>query len=87
MFAEPESEPELIYSKHNRLVVGKEPDARAVEVYIYKTEEAPEWTLEVVNDQNTSWVWDETFKTDTDANAAFEAALKQEGMDVFFGEE
>jgi len=84
---EPEQDPEIIYSKHNKRVSGVGDDPRQVEVYIYTTEGEPGWILEVVNDQNTSWVWDQVFDTDDAAYNAFNTALKEEGMDVFFGEE
>jgi hypothetical protein len=41
------------------------------------------WTLEVVNDHNTSIVWDDQFETDRDADAAFQSALAAEGFEAF----
>lgn len=37
----------------------------------------------MVNDHNTSIVWDAKFKTDRDADAAFQSALAEEGFEAF----
>ena len=73
-------EPELIESSLNRLI---ERGGRRLEVYIVRLATKRGWTLEVVNDHNTSIVWDDQFQTDRDADAAFQSALAEEGFEVF----
>ena len=41
------------------------------------------WSLEVVNDHNTSIVWEHQFETDRDADGAFRSALVTEGFEAF----
>lgn len=78
-----EKEPEIVYSKLNCRI--DDPDGvRAIEVYIYKAVEDSEWILEVVNHENTSWVWEETFKAEQDALNEVRMALKKDTMDVFY---
>ncbi len=78
-----EEEPKLVYSKLNCLI--EDPDGeRAIEVYIYRPEGAAEWTLEVVNHENVSWMWEESFKTEQDALNEVRMALKKDTMDVFY---
>ncbi|WBQ19064.1 hypothetical protein [Sphingobium yanoikuyae] len=43
------------------------------------------WSLEVVNEHNTSTCWEDVFATDRDADAAFRAALANEGFEAFLG--
>jgi hypothetical protein len=38
------------------------------------------WTLEVVDAEDNSTVWDETFATDQDAYQEFRRALQAEGL-------
>lgn len=71
------------YSKLNTLITDAD-GIRAIEVYIYREAGEKEWTLEVVNHENTSWVWDTTFSTDADALAEVHHALDEIGMDVFY---
>ena len=54
-----------------------------VEVYIYRLESEPGWTLEVVNKNSTSTVWDMEFDTDSEAFEAFQLVVSEEGMDAF----
>ena len=39
----------------------------SISIEIYKLEGTSGWTLEVINDQGTSIVWDELFGSDADA--------------------
>jgi hypothetical protein len=41
------------------------------------------WSLEVVDDENTSTVWDDLFATDHEALAEFSRTLKAEGIESF----
>lgn len=45
----------------------------------------PGWSLEVVNANGTSIVWDDAFATDRDADAAFRKALAEQGVQAFTG--
>ena len=77
-----EPEPELISSSLSRkFTKGKV----AVQVNIFRLENETEWTLEVVNSEGTSTVWDIPFKNDADAFAEFERVVVEEGMVAFDG--
>jgi hypothetical protein len=54
-----------------------------VEVKIYRLEHDPQWSLEVVNSEGTSIVWDDLFDTDEDAFTAFQIAVEDEGIETF----
>lgn len=41
------------------------------------------WSLEVVDQDGGSTVWDETFASDTEAHAEFHRTLEQEGIRSF----
>ena len=73
-------EPELIESSLNRSI---EQGGRRLEVYIVRLATERGWSLEVVNDHNTSIVWDDQFETESDANAVFQSALAEEGFEAF----
>lgn len=73
-------EPELIESPLNWSI---ERGGRRLQVNIVRLATERGWSLEVVNDHNTSIVWDEQFQTDRDADAAFRAALANDGFEAF----
>ena len=55
-----------------------------VDVQIYRIAAANEgWTLEVVDDEGASTVWDDTFATDQDAYDDFYRMLETEGIRSF----
>jgi uncharacterized protein len=58
-------------------------DGVSVEVVILKLEGSSEWTLEVVNSNGTSIVWDDTFLDDHEAYAEFQQTVTDEGMEAF----
>jgi len=58
-------------------------DGISVEVSIARLEHEAAWTLEVVNGNRTSIVWDDPFPSDDAAYAAFLATVEGEGMQVF----
>ena len=58
-------------------------DDITVEVFIYRLENEPKWSLEVVNDACTSIVWDDLFDRDEDAYAEFQQTVEEEGMRAF----
>ena len=55
----------------------------AVDVEIYRLESDPMWTLEVVDNEGGSTVWDDPFNTDEDALEAFRTVLTKEGFGAF----
>jgi hypothetical protein len=75
-----EDEPNLVHSgKSPRVVV----DGYPFSIKIYRMETDKTWTLEVVDHEGTSHVWDEHFGTEKDARNAALAAIKAEGAFAF----
>lgn len=62
-----------------------EENAHTVEVCIYTLEGSSAWSLEVVNEEGTSIVWDETFSSDQEAWDEFVRAIEEEGIEAFLG--
>ncbi len=56
-----------------------------VQVHIIRLEDEKEWTLEVVNSDGMSTVWDEPFANDIDPYAEFERVVAEEGVEAFDG--
>jgi hypothetical protein len=73
-------DPEIIYS-HRCTMFSK--DDRIVEVNIFRLKHEQVWHLEVVNEQNSSTVWDDPFDTDDAAYEEFLATVRDEGMVAF----
>ena len=73
-------EPNLIISGLSQRV---NRDGITVDVSIYRLESDSAWVLEVINDRNTSIVWDDTFATDDAAMSEFERTVVEEGMTTF----
>lgn len=73
--------PELIESPLGRTI---EQDGICLTINIVRIATEPGWSLEVVNERGTSIVWDDPFPTDRAADAAFRAALAEEGPKAFF---
>ncbi|MGR3701324.1 MAG: hypothetical protein ACU0A4_04505 [Paracoccaceae bacterium] len=73
-------DPNLITSgKSQRVLV----DGYPFSIQIYRLEEDKTWTLEVVDHEGTSHVWDEQFRSDRDARNAAIEALESEGAIAF----
>ena len=72
--------PKLVHSGLSGIV---SKDDITVEVFIYRLENEPKWSLEVVNDAGTSIVWDDLFDSDEDAYAEFQRTVEEEGMRAF----
>ncbi len=62
-----------------------ERDGHLVEVHIYKLEHDKEWVLEVVDENGTSTVWDDKFRTDRIAWKEFLRTIEKEGMAAVSG--
>jgi hypothetical protein len=73
-------EPNLITSGLSRHVTR---DGITVELCIYRLENKPGWSLEVVNSAGTSIVWDDLFPSDGAANEEFLRTVAEEGMAAF----
>ena len=59
-------------------------DGMVVKLCIYRIKGSGEgWTLEVVDQENASTVWDELFETDQEAFDEFEMTLTREGIGSF----
>lgn len=69
-------DPPLIASKHNGFFTK---DGITVEVQIYRLAHT-KWTLEVVDPEKNSIVWDDEFATDDDAHAEFLRTVETEGI-------
>ncbi len=50
---------------------------------IYRLEDNPTWSLEIVDDEGTSTVWDELFKTDQEALDEALKTIREEGASAF----
>jgi len=68
-----DKDPEIITSRHSGYVTK---DDVTVELCIYRLEHT-KWTLEVVDAEGTSTVWDDEFETDDAAYAEFQKTIAQ----------
>lgn len=73
-------EPTLVVSRLSGIVTE---DGITVEVNIVRMDDESDWTLEVVNDRQTSIVWEDPFPSDTAAYTAFRKVVTEEGMASF----
>lgn len=72
--------PNIITSgRSTRVVV----DGYGFSVDIYRLETDQAWTLEIVDHQGTSHVWDEPFPSDRDAHETAIQVLESEGAAAF----
>lgn len=72
-----DQETNLILSPLSRVF---EKDGIKVEVEIYRLEDEDGWTLEVVDAEDTSFVYEDLFETDQDAWDAFLADVEEHGL-------
>lgn len=77
-------DPDLINSKLSRRFLW---NGYRLQIEIYRLDDRPGWTLEVVNESGTSIVWDELFDTDRQAHAAFMDTLAREGLEAFLDDD
>lgn len=73
-------EPNLVTSSKSQRVVA---DGYPFALEICSLETDKTWTLEVVDQEGASHVWEEQFKTDRDARNAALGALEREGAIAF----
>lgn len=73
-------EPNLVSSGKSREL---KIDGYSFSIEIYRLEEDPAWTLEVIDPEGTSHVWDEQFQSDEKALDAAITAIESEGPVAF----
>jgi hypothetical protein len=71
------ADPKIIMSRHNGLFTR---DGITVEVNICRLEHT-KWSLEVVDKDDNSIVWDGEFETEDEAYAEFVKSVETEGLD------
>ncbi|MDZ7909057.1 MAG: hypothetical protein U5N10_13080 [Gemmobacter sp.] len=75
-----DDEPNMVNSgKSQRVIV----DGLPFSIEIYRLETDETWTLEVVDHEGTSHVWDDLFEADKDALNAAITAIESEGALAF----
>ena len=75
-----DDEPNLVASPQSQSVLI---DGVRFGIEIYRLETDSTWTLEVVDPENTSHVWEEQFASDEDALTAAIKAIEREGPAAF----
>lgn len=75
-----EDEPNLITSGKSQHVLI---DGLKFSIEIFRLEQDKTWTLEVVDHEGTSHVWDEQFSSDKDARNTALQAIEAEGAVAF----
>lgn len=74
------ADPKLIDSPLSRTVTV---DGEPLQICIYRLEHQSTWTLEIVDRENTSTVWENEFPSDEAALAEAFEAIKDEGLEAF----
>ena len=74
------SDPEIVMSLLCREIVR---DGTKVQVDIYRGEDESRWILEVIDEENTSTVWDDPFATDQEALDEVMKVIKEDGIRSF----
>lgn len=75
-----EDEPNLVTSGKSQHVII---DGFPFSIEIYRLEHDKSWTLEVVDHEGTSHVWDDQFSSDKDARNTALQAIESEGAIAF----
>jgi len=75
-----EDEPNLVTSGKSQHVII---DGCPFSIEIYRLEQDKTWTLEVVDHEGTSHVWDDQFASDKDARNTAIQAIEAEGAVAF----
>lgn len=79
-----EDKPDIIYSEYSG---DYEIDKERLRVLIHKTDRDLAWTLEVVNSNGTSIVWEDPFVSDGVAFRVFMLTTEEEGIRAFLDED
>lgn len=78
-----EAEQEIELSEHSSEVTH---DGITVQVGIYRAAGSQDgWNLEVVDEDDNSLIWEDTFESDQDAWDEFERAVSEEGIEQLVG--
>ena len=75
-----DDEPNIVTSGKSQTVLV---DGLRFSIEIYRLETGSTWTLEVVDPENTSHVWDDQFASDKDARNAAIEEIEREGALAF----
>ncbi len=75
-----DDEPNLISSRKSQQVTV---DGLPFSIEIYRLETDKAWTLEVIDHEGASHVWDDQFSSDKDARTAAIQAIESEGAVAF----
>lgn len=75
-----EDEPNLVTSAKSQHITI---DGFPFSIEIYRVEQDKTWTLEVVDHEGTSYVWDDQFASDKDARNTAIQAIEAEGAIAF----
>ena len=73
-------EPDLIQSGLSRRVTI---EGHEFSIDIYRIDTVPQWSLEVVDEDGTSSVWDDLFDTDQEALDEVMKTIEEEGLGAF----
>jgi hypothetical protein len=71
------SDPVIIMSPLCREMSG---DGTKIQIDIYRGEDESGWVLEVIDEENTSTVWDDPFDTDQEALNEVMEVIEREGI-------
>ena len=74
------SDPEIVMSPLCREISR---DGTRIQVDIYRGEDESEWILEVIDEENTSTVWDDPFDTDREALDEVMKVIERDGIRSF----
>jgi len=74
------SDPVIIMSPLCREISG---DGTMIQVDIYRGEDDSGWILEVIDEENASTIWDESFDTDQEALDAVLIVIERDGIRSF----
>ena len=75
-----DDEPKLVESSKSQQIVV---DGYAFSIEIYRLEAEKMWTLEIVDHEGTSHVWDDPFSSDKDARTTAIQAIESQGALAF----
>jgi len=74
------SDPVIIMSPLCREMSG---DGTKIQIDIYRGEDESGWVLEVIDEENTSTVWDDPFDTDREALDTVMEVIEKDGIRSF----
>ena len=76
----PMTDPNIVYSGLSRKI---SVDGHQFHIEIYRLEEDAKWTLEAIDDEGTSTVWDDQFDTDQAALDELLTDIEKQGIATF----